>query len=56
MAMAIKIFGIYVKGEKTPTMFIQVKTQHTAEKCIDEYKAIGRLDASKKYEVKRYIA
>lgn len=54
--MSVKIYGIYEKGEQLPEMYIQVKTKKTAEKCVDEYKQIGRLDASKQYEVRSYAA
>ena len=54
--MSLKMFGIYVKGEKIPVMCIQVKTRKTAENCIDEYKAIGRLEGGKDYEVRQFAA
>lgn len=50
--MSVKIFGIYEKGEPLPAMYIQAKTRKTAEKCVDEYKKNGRLDATKEYEVR----
>lgn len=65
-------YGIYVKltGEDlkqelknnpdsdgfSAAMFIQCKTQATANKCIGEYISIGRLSAGREYQVRRLSA
>ena len=54
--MAMKIYGIYVKGAEIPEKIIQVKRKDMAEKCIAEYIRIGSLPYREDYEVRKLAA